>query len=140
MLSKCVAIKIAVVISPWTGSVVDNVHFISDLHPKVVIQMFFLFSNLYFINCKLLFAGRKSITVFLSSRGGGGIDSRHQCHVCCSSMCFLYIFLEDRWQKNKFMNIINIFRCYFTVCVMHQSVLKQFVFEKCFVYIYRNVN
>ena len=66
MLSRCVAIKIAVVVSPGTGSVV---------------------------NC----AGRKSI-----------IDSRHQCHVCCSSTCFLYIFLEDRWQKNKFMNIINI--------------------------------
>ena len=70
--------------------------------------------------------------------GGGDIDSRHQCHVCCSSMCFLYIFLEDRWQKNKY--IINIFRCYFTVCVMHRSVLKRFVFEKCCVYIYRDVN
>ena len=61
-------------------------------------------------------------------------------NVCCSSMCFLYIFLEDRWQKNKFMNIINIFRCYFTVCIMYQCVLKRFVFEKCFVYIYRDVN
>ena len=69
MLSRCVAIKIAVVISPGTGSVV---------------------------NCKLLFAGRKSITFFLSSKGGGGgggdIDSRHQCHVCCSSMCFFVYF------------------------------------------------
>ena len=111
MLSRCVAIKIAVVISPGTGSVV---------------------------NCKLLFAGRKSITFSYLQRGGGGIDSRHQCHVCCSSMCFLYIFLEDRWQENKY--IINIFRCYFTVCVMHQSVLKRFVYEKCFVYIYRDVN
>ena len=45
MLSRCVAIKIAVVISPGTGSVV---------------------------NCKLLFAGRKSITFFLSAKGGGG--------------------------------------------------------------------
>ena len=79
MLSRCVAIKTAAVISPGTGSVVS---------------------------CKLPFTGRKSSTFFLSSRGG--VDSRHQCHVCCSSMCFLYIFLEDRWQKNKFMNIINI--------------------------------
>ena len=39
MLSRCVAIKIAVVISPGTGSVVNNVHFISDLHPKVVVRM-----------------------------------------------------------------------------------------------------
>ena len=85
MLSRFVAIKIAVVISPGTGSVV---------------------------NCQLPFAGRKSIT-FSDLQGGVDIDSRYQCHVCCSSTCFLYIFLEDRWQKNKFMNIINIFRCYF---------------------------
>ena len=42
MLSRCVAIKIAFVISPGTGSVVDNVHFISDLHPQVVIRVFVL--------------------------------------------------------------------------------------------------
>ena len=107
------AIKIAVVISPGTGSVV---------------------------NCKLLFAGRKSITFFLSSRGGGGVTLIAATNVTCAvQVCvFLYIFLEDRWQKNKY--IINIFRCYFTVCVMHRSVLKRFVFEKCFVYIYRDVN
>ena len=45
MLSRCVAVKIAVVISPGTGSVV---------------------------NCKLPFAGRKSITFSRSSGGGGG--------------------------------------------------------------------
>ena len=45
MLSRCVAIKIAVVINPGTGSVVS---------------------------CKLPLTGRKSITFFLSSKWGGG--------------------------------------------------------------------
>ena len=45
MLSRCVAIKIAVVISPGTGSVV---------------------------NCKLLFAGEKKYHFFPIFKGGGG--------------------------------------------------------------------
>ena len=53
MLSRCVVIKIAVV-SP--GSVVGNVHFISDLHPKVVIRMvfYFLIFTLLTANYRLL--------------------------------------------------------------------------------------
>ena len=65
MLSRCVAIKIAVVISPGTGSVV---------------------------NCKLLFAGRKSITFFLSSKGGGGALIAATNVTCAVQVCVFCIF------------------------------------------------
>ena len=69
MLSRCVAIKIAVVISPGTGSVVDNVHFISDLHPKVVILMGFYFLIFTLLTANLL--GEKVSLFSYLQRGGG---------------------------------------------------------------------
>ena len=37
---------------------------------SICVKKTILFSHLYFINCKLPFAGRKSIIFFLSSKGG----------------------------------------------------------------------
>ena len=72
MLSRCVAIKIAVVISPRTGSVVDNVHFISDLHSKVVILMVFYFLIFTLLTANYRLLGEKVSLFSYLQRGGGG--------------------------------------------------------------------
>ena len=71
ILSRCVAIKIAIVISPGTGSVVDNVRFISDLHPKVVIQMFFYFLTVTLLTANYRLLGEK-VSLFSHLQRGGG--------------------------------------------------------------------
>ena len=46
-----------------------------------------LFSHLYFINCKLPFAGRKSITFVLSSKGGPLIAGKKVIFPPTNVMC-----------------------------------------------------